>query len=78
MDAKGRPDLLAKHLKRLVIARQNSEALANFTGLKDPTIHAGLVFSNTVPMQFAVERMSEKLWTGTIKELDTLDERSDQ
>ncbi len=78
VDAKGRPDLLAKHLKRLVIARQNSEALANFTGLKDPTIHAGLVFSNTVPMQFAVERMSEKLWTGTIKELDTLDERSDQ
>lgn len=78
MDAKGRPDRLAKHLKRWTIARQNSEAFSRFTGLSDPTIDAGLVFSNTVPMQFAVDRMNEKLWTGTITELDTLDEQLGQ
>jgi len=76
VDAKGKPDRLAKHLNRWTIARQNSEAFSKFTGLSDPTIYAGVVFSNTVPMQFAVDRMSEKLWTGTIAQLEMLDERS--
>lgn len=78
VDTKGRPDRLAKHLRRWAIARQNFEAFANFTGLSDPTINAGLVFSNTVPMQFAVDRMREKLWTGTITGLETLEEHLDQ
>ena len=71
-DEKGRPDRLAKHLKRLALARQYTEAFSNFTGLKRPTIEAGLVFSHTVPMQFAVERMRKQLWTGTIQQLDGL------
>lgn len=75
VDAKGRPDRLAKHLNRWVIARQNSEAFASFTALHNPTINAGLVFSNTVPMQFAVDRMSEKLWNGTVAQLEMLAEQ---
>ena len=71
-DEKGRPDRLAKHLKRLALARQYTEAFSNFTGLKRPTIEAGLVFSHTVPMQFAVDRMRKQLWTGTIQQLDGL------
>ena len=71
-DDKGRPDRLAKHLNRWTIARQNLAAFFIFTGLSGPTIGAGLVFSNTVPMQFAVDRMSEKLWVDTIAHLDAL------
>lgn len=78
VDAKGRPDRLARHLQRWAIARQNTNAFSNFTGLSNPVISAGLVFSNTVPMQFAVDRISEKLWTGTTAQLETLAEWSDQ
>nr|WP_323780450.1 hypothetical protein [Amylibacter sp.] len=76
VDEKGRPDRLAKHIRRWTIARQNPDAFSRFTGVNNPTISAGLVFSNTVPMQFAVDRMSEKLWTGTIAQLEALSKQS--
>ncbi|WP_121024053.1 hypothetical protein [Litoreibacter meonggei] len=76
VDEKGRPDRLAKHLRRWTLARQNTETFSKFTSLKDPKIEAGLVFSNTVPMQFAVDRMREQLWTGTIEQLGALSDRS--
>ncbi len=75
VDDKGRPDRLAKHLRRWALARQNIDAFSNFTRLKDPEIGAGLVFSNTVPMQFAVDRMREQLWTGTIEQIGALSDR---
>ena len=69
---RGKLDRLAKHLNRWAIAKKNPGAFSKFTGLTDPVIKAGLIFPNTVPMQFAVERMSEKLWVGTKRDLGTL------
>lgn len=69
---RGKPDRLAKHLNRWTFARTNSAAFSAFLGIADPSIEAGLVFSNTVPMQFAVDRMSEKLWVGTTADLVAL------
>lgn len=67
-----KPDRLGKHLNRLAIAKSNSSAFAKFTGLREPVISAGLIFPYTVPMQFAVDRMSEKLWVGTKDDLASL------
>ncbi|MGI3169872.1 hypothetical protein ACRARG_12000 [Pseudooceanicola sp. C21-150M6] len=69
---RGKPDRLAKHLNRWTLARTNSAAFSAFLGITDPSIEAGLVFSNTVPMQFAIDRMSEKLWVGTTADLVAL------
>ena len=70
VDEKGKPDLLYKHLNRWAIAKQHKSAFSTFTGLTNPNIEAGLVFSNTVPMQFAVDKMSEKIWVGTVSDLE--------
>ena len=72
MNDSGKPDRLAKHLNRWAIARKNVAAFSTFVGVPDPKIEAGLVFSSTVPMQFALNRMSEKLWVGTTANLAAL------
>lgn len=71
-DEKGRPDRLAKHISRLELARNNAASFSKFTKLSNPSIEAGLVFSGTVPMKFASDRMSEKLWVDTIDNLHLL------
>jgi hypothetical protein len=71
-DATGIPDLLARHLNRWKIARENTAAFATFTRISAAVPVAGLVFSNTVPMQFALRSMSEKLWVGTTGDLASL------
>lgn len=71
-DAAGKPDRLARHLNRWRIAQDNVAAFAAFTGLAPSTLEAGLVFSNTVPMQFALNKMSEKLWVGTLSDLGSM------
>ena len=69
LDDGGKPDRLYKHLNRWTIAKENLAAPATFTGLSNRTIEAGLVSFNTVPMQFAIDKMSEKIWFGTALEL---------
>lgn len=69
---RGKPDRLAKHLNRWTIAKENFAAFSTFLKVDSPKIEAGLVFSNTVPMQFAINRMSEKLWVGTTANLTEL------
>jgi hypothetical protein len=68
-DENGVPDLLARHLNRWKIARENAGALSAFTKVSTTAPEAGLVFSNTVPMQFALQGMSEKLSVNTIDDL---------
>lgn len=69
-DERGKPDLLAKHLGRWRVARENKDAFERFAGVSCDIIEAGLVFANTVPMQFAMDKMSEQLWVGTIDNLN--------
>jgi hypothetical protein len=68
--AKGKPDSLAKHLRRWNLAKDEAESFARFTGLKSPRIEAALVFSNPVPMKYALDNMSASLWVGTKSDLD--------
>ena len=70
VDEKGKPDLLYKHLNRWEIAKRNKSAFSTYTELTNPNIEAGLVFSNTVPMQFAVDKISKKIWVGTVSDLE--------
>ncbi|MEM7545375.1 MAG: hypothetical protein AAF367_07565 [Pseudomonadota bacterium] len=71
-DEKGKPDLMSKHLTRWREARKEKEAFERYAGISTKKIEAALVFSNTVPMQFAVEKMAEKIWVGTINNLSEL------
>lgn len=56
-DAKGRPDLLLKHLNRIELARQNACAFQSHLKLDDVQIEGALIFARTVPMTFAAERI---------------------
>ena len=59
MDEKGRPDMLAKHLKRLTLARRHVAAFQKYTGVQTPSIEGALVFSRIVPMTFAKHKIEE-------------------
>lgn len=72
IDSRGKPDLLLKHLRRWDLAKARIGQFASFVGIDQPTIEAALVFSNPVPMKYAVDRMSAALWVGTISELGKL------
>lgn len=57
-DQKGKPDLLRKHLDRLAIGENNLKFIKKYTKLLDLKIEGYLVFSDTVPLQFAKEHMT--------------------
>ena len=69
VDAKGKPDLLSKHLRRWDLAKVHASRFASFCSIDCPTIEAALVFSNPVPMKYAVDQMAATLWVGTVSEL---------
>lgn len=60
LDAKGKPDLLLKHLNRASALRANLDGLRKFTGISDPILEDCLVFSGQVPMGYAKEGISSK------------------
>jgi hypothetical protein len=60
LDAKGKPDLLLKHLNRACALRANLDGLRKFTGISDPILEDCLVFSGQVPMGYAKEGISSK------------------
>lgn len=57
VDEKGRPDKLAKHLKRVALARKHVSEFQKYSGLKTASIEGALVFSRGVPMIFAKRQM---------------------
>jgi hypothetical protein len=69
-DEKGRPDLLRKHLNRLVLARENEGAFRSHLKLPEVDIDAALVFANPVPMTFAAERIQHAIELLTYDELE--------
>jgi hypothetical protein len=54
IDKKGKPDELAKHLRRVQWAESNTETLSKYTGLpfERSSIEHFIVFSNQVPMKY--------------------------
>ena len=56
-DEKGRPDMLAKHLKRVALARKHVTKFQKYTGIGSGTIEGAVVFSKSVPMIFARQRI---------------------
>ncbi|MIL09685.1 hypothetical protein BZU93_27890 [Salmonella enterica subsp. enterica] len=75
-DEKGRPDLLLKHLNRIELAKQNTTEFEAHLKLKDLKIDGALIFANTVPMSFAVERIGEAVTLLTYDQLDEYVNRS--
>ncbi len=69
-DEKGRPDLLAKHLKRVELAKQNAAGFRFHLKLPDASIDSALVFAHTVPMTFAAERIRHAATLLTYDELE--------
>lgn len=55
-DEKGRPDMLAKHLRRVTLAQDHASAFQKYTGVQSALIEGAMVFSSIVPMMFAEQR----------------------
>lgn len=71
-DEKGRPDLLAKHLKRIEFAKQNAAAFQSYLNLPEVRIDGALVFAHTVPMSFAADRIGHTITLLTYDQLADL------
>ncbi|QOF72589.1 hypothetical protein IG197_05815 [Aminobacter sp. SR38] len=71
-DEKGRPDLLGKHLRRMVLARENAAAFQSHLKLADIRIDGALVFAHTVPMSFAAERIGHAVALLTYDQLESV------
>ena len=60
-DDKGRPDMLAKHLKRVALARKHVNKFEEYTGVCTGFIEGALVFSDSVPMIFAKNQIENNI-----------------
>lgn len=69
-DEKGRPDLLAKHLKRVRLANDNKAAFSAHLKLDKVVVDGALVFANTVPMSFAADRIAHAVTLLTYNRLE--------
>ena len=58
-DEKGRPDMLAKHLRRVTLARDHILAFRKYTGVPNVSIEGAMIFPSVVPMMFAEQRMKD-------------------
>ena len=73
LDAKGRPDLLKKHLDRVAVLKEHRPAVAKTLRLQSPIeIEAHIVFKNPVPMRFVAERVEDKISLWTVDELSRI------
>ena len=60
MDKKGRPDMLAKHLQRVALAKKHIGKFRQYTGIEMGLIEGALIFSNSVPMVFATQKIEDR------------------
>jgi hypothetical protein len=72
LDAKGKPDLLLKHLNRASALRASLDELRKFTRISDPTLEDYLVFNGQVPMGYAKEGIRSKANMLLYDEIGTL------
>ena len=56
-DERGKPDLLAKHLRRVALAKTHVAKFQKYTGAHTGSIEGALVFSQIVPMIFARQQI---------------------
>ena len=56
----GKPDYLLRHLDRVAIARRRLSEICTHLKIKDGSLADGLVFQNSVPMQFAAEHIKTR------------------
>jgi hypothetical protein len=72
LDAKGKPDLLLKHLNRASALRASLNELRKFTRISDPALEDYLVFNGQVPMGYAKEGIRSKANMLLYDEIGTL------
>ena len=71
-DERGRPDMLAKHLRRVALAEDHITAFQKYTGVQNASIEGVMVFSSIVPMMFAEQRMKNRQRHLTVDQLSEL------
>lgn len=69
LNERGKPDRLAKHLARLDLATERAHSFAEYTQSQDISLQGLLVFSRSVPMQYAVDRMKRQIGVTTVADL---------
>ena len=72
MDEKGKHDMLAKHLKRVALAKKHVAKFQEYTGVGTGFIEGALVFSRSVPMVFAKQRIESSERHLTFDQLSSL------
>ena len=72
LDAKGKPDLLLKHLNRVNALRKNVASLRKFLGKSEVCLEEYLLFSGQVPMGYAREGIRSRANMLLFDEIGTL------
>lgn len=72
----GKPDYLRRHLDRMDLLCEHAGTVASYCKLSsaEPRLESHLVFKNSVPMKYALEKMSERV---TVSLSDELAEKFD-
>jgi hypothetical protein len=70
LQSDGKPDYLLRHLNRVDLISTHLEVVADYVGIDDVmNTESWLIFRNTVPMEFALKRMSERVSVGIFDRL---------
>jgi hypothetical protein len=70
--ANGRRDELRKHLDRMEIILAHLPEIARYTKLPSVNVESHLIFRNPVPMEFALEKLAEKVKVSNFTEIHSI------
>ncbi|WP_081666287.1 NERD domain-containing protein [Pseudogulbenkiania ferrooxidans] len=69
----GKPDMLRKHLDRVLLAREHIATVRKYVSIPDVlSIESHLVFKNPVPMQYAAHNIGNQVCVSTFDDLDQI------